>query len=127
MTSYTIGWEPGASVLDLVAALTAAGLPPVGVSESGTSLTVTFDRDLAPAEQDTARGIAADIRGALHTRDLSLTLAEYQALKSQLAEIRTLRQRTDPQWAALTAAQRDSALIAWCRDLTDVLRALLSD
>lgn len=55
----------------------------------------------------------------------SLSLAEYQALKPQLAEARTFRTRTMAQWNALTATQREADEIQYLNDLTDVLRALL--
>lgn len=52
---------------------------------------------------------------------------EWEVLEPRLASIRTHRTRSSAEWAGLTAAQRDSALIDWCRDLTDVLRAMLRD
>lgn len=58
---------------------------------------------------------------------VDMTLAEWQSIKAAAAEIRTFRTRTAAEWSALTAAQRDNALIQWCADITDVLRALLRD
>lgn len=83
---------------------------------------LVFVPPLTAAEQAKYDDLALMARFGISS---SLTLAEFQAIKPALADARTQRQRTDAQWSALTAAQRDTQLIAWCRDLTDVLRALL--
>ena len=81
-----------------------------------------FNPPLTTAEQATFNDIILFAKLAL---DSDLSLAEFQAIKPQLAEIRTFRTRTFAQWNALTAAQREADEISYLNDLTDVLRALL--
>jgi hypothetical protein len=86
-------------------------------------LVITFTPDLTPDE-------TADLAWlAIYTRADrgSITPAEWLALKAAVTELRTLRTRTAAEWSAMTAAQRDNALVQWCRDITDVLRALIRD
>lgn len=52
-----------------------------------------------------------------------MTLAEWQAIEPHLATLRTFRTRTTAQWNAMTAAQRDTAIIAGVNALIDVLRS----
>lgn len=92
---------------------------PPGIPER----TCVWTPDLTAAEQATLARIAALGR----SRVPGITPAEWEVLEPRIAEMRTLRTRTTAQWSALTAAQRDTDLIAWCRDITDVLRAILRD
>lgn len=83
--------------------------------DSATSTaTITFTPDLTAAETATL----SDMVGAYHTRDLSLTLAEYRAIKPDLAGLRTYAGIASP-----TLAQTVSAVKAQSR----ILRALLRD
>lgn len=112
--------------------------PPDHLDASGNPVWVP---PLTAAEQATLTDLQAMARFGITT---SMTPAEYQAIKGNLAELRpgsalenaltTLRTRTDAQWNALTAAQRQAEQLAWLRDLTDavadlraVLAALLRD
>lgn len=79
--------------------------PPLTTSEQAT---------LADLQTMARFGVSAD-----------LSLAEFQALKPRLAEIRTFRTRTTAQWQALSASQREADEVQYLNDLTDVLRALL--
>lgn len=90
------------------------------VDAAGT-WTYTYVPDLTTAEQ----AQFDDLVATYHTRNVQLTLAEYRAIKSQIAEIRAFRTRTLAQWNTLTAAQREADEISYLNDLTDVLRALL--
>lgn len=92
-------------------------------SDGRVSLTLTFVPDLT-AEEAT---LLADLAASYRQHGVELTLDEYRTLKPRMAEIRTFRTRTTAEWSAMTAAQRDNALVQWCQDLTDVLRALLRD
>jgi hypothetical protein len=105
---------------DLLAVIVRVGLrqPEIGGVTDDPVRELTWTPDLTPAEQDALRAAVAAAR---------LTVAERTALEPVVAEIRTFRTRTPAEWNALTAAQRDSALIQWCQDLTDVLRAILRD
>lgn len=58
---------------------------------------------------------------------VQITDEEWLRIAPDLLTLRTLRTRTDTDWSALTAAQRDRDLIDWCRSITDILRALLRD
>jgi hypothetical protein len=94
-----------------------------GQDEQTGAMAFGFEPPLTSAEQTTFDQIVRMARS--HVTGLSL--AEFTALQPVLTSIRANRTRSDAQWTALTAAQRDTQLIAWCRDLTDVLRALLRD
>jgi len=88
----------------------------------GSAYGAIFDPPLTIEEQALYADLLAIARGSL-----TIDPDDYAAFKAVLPEMRTLRTRTDAQWTAMTATQRDTALIGWCRDLTDVLRALLRD
>lgn len=92
------------------------------ITTTPTEIVLTYLPDLTTAEADRLTSIVRYGRA-----DTSLTLDEYLAVEPTLAIIRTQRLRTDAQWNALTAAQRDAQLIAWDRAITDLLRALLRD
>lgn len=95
---------------------------PDSITATATEIVLTFTPDLTAGE---AGKLGTLVRyGRAET---TLTLDEYAALEGALSDLRAQRTRTDAQWNALTAAQRDAQLIAWCRDITDVLRALLRD
>ena len=120
MSSYA----PGDATIGMVQDLCARYLRPVSAwTDDGTGLlAAVFTPPLTTAEQTAF----ADIQTMAHfgiTADISL--AEFQAIKPQLAEIRTFRTRTLSAWQALTAAQREADEISYLNDLTDVLRALL--
>lgn len=89
---------------------------------SGDEWTVTYDPDLTTEEADLLQRLRSLIRSAVQ-----VTPDEWDALLPVLVSIRTHRTRTSTEWSAMTAAQRDTALIDWNRNLTDVLRALLRD
>ena len=94
---------------------------PVSVTFSPPNVVYTFTPDLTAPEQTAF----ADLVAAGQTHDVELTPSEYQAIKAQIAEIKTFRQRSLATWNGLTAAQREADEIAYLNDLTDVLRALL--
>lgn len=120
MSVHVVTGITAAEAFDLASAIR----PPASVSGSeGEGWTFTYTPDLSAGEASTL----SDLVATFHTRDVVLSLAEYQSIKGALADARTQRLRTDAQWTALTAAQRDTQLIAWCRDLTDILRVLLRD
>lgn len=85
--------------------------------------TCTWTPDLTAGEAAILARLVAIARSHVD----GISPAEWEALEPGIARMRTNRSRTDAQWTAMTAAQRDTALIAWCRDITDVLRALLRD
>jgi hypothetical protein len=118
MATYTVAWEEGGSVTTLWSEVVAAGIPITGIDQTPGALIVTTSRDLTAPEIATAQGIAADILGALHTRDLSLTLAEYRAIEPDIDGLRTYLGIASP-----TAAQTVLATKAIIR----ILRALISD
>ena len=89
----------------------------------GPTRTLVFDPPLS-AEEET---VYARMLRLARSRVLGISPAEWDALEPKIDEIRTLRTRTAQEWSAMTAAQRDNALIQWCQDLTDVLRAFLRD
>lgn len=95
--------------------------PVESYNEDGVDVFV-FNPPLTAQEQ-----AAFDRFRALSKSAVQITPAEWEALEPIRDAIKVHRQRTDPQWSALTAAQRDQALIEWCRGLTDVLRAMLRD
>lgn len=115
MSTHAIPADAEPAVGQLVHTL----LRPFNVDETGAYV---FTPDLTAAEQTRLQRIITIARSGLH-----FTPDELQTLQPVIAEIRSLRQRTNADWSALTAAQRDADLIAWCRDLTDVLRAMLRD
>jgi hypothetical protein len=90
-----------------------------------------FEPPLTVAEQATLADLQLMAKFGIAS---SLTLAEFQAIKPNLAELRpgsalqtaiaALRTRTDAQWNALTAAQRQADQITWLRDLTDAVADL---
>lgn len=90
----------------------------------GATRTLVFTPELSAAEQATYDDLVRFAKFGIST---TLTLAEFQALKPQLAEIRSFRTRTAAQWNALTTAQREADEVQFLNDLTDVLRALLRD
>lgn len=85
--------------------------------------TCTWTPDLTAAEQTALARLLALAR----SRVPGISPAEWDALDPVIADMRTLRTRSDAAWTAMTAAQRDNALIQWNQDLTDVLRAILRD
>jgi hypothetical protein len=101
--------------------LCAAYLRPVTGWDGATGAWI-FDPPLTTAEQAVLSDLQTMARFGI-TADL--TLAEFQAIKPQLAELRTFRTRTLAAWQALTATQREADEIGYLNDLTDVLRALL--
>lgn len=126
MSTHPITPAPGILGFDgFLVAVTSAIRAPVTVAWDDATKTATylFTPDLTAGEAQTF----ADLVATFRTHDVAITPAEYQAIKPSLATLRTQRQRTDAQWNALTAAQRDTQLIAWSRAITDVLRALLRD
>ena len=84
--------------------------------------TFTWTPDLSAAETTTFNDIVTMAQFGLAA---SISVTEFQAIKPQLAEIRTFRQRTLATWNGLTAAQREADEISYLNDLTDILRALL--
>lgn len=83
---------------------------------------LTFEPPLDAAEQTAYAQLLRMARARF-----AGTLAEWQAIEPHLATLRTFRQRTTAQWNALTAAQRDTQLIAGVNALIDVLRQELRD
>jgi hypothetical protein len=61
------------------------------------------------------------------SRVLALSPAEWASLDADdvLARLRTARTRTDAEWSALTAVQRDAALIDAVRAMIDLLRLVV--
>lgn len=125
MSEHTAAPDPRVSALERWDALTAAIRAPVAYRLVGSNEVYTFTPDLTAAEAQAFTTTIADLSAAARTRDISLTLAEYRAIKPALDEIRSFRTRTAAQWGALTVAQRVTDLIQYDNDLTDVLRALL--
>jgi hypothetical protein len=81
-----------------------------------------FDPPLTSEEQARLDRLRAFLRSAVR-----VTPEEWDTLVPVIDTLRTHRTRTNTDWSAMTAAQRDTALIDWNRALTDVLRALLRD
>lgn len=123
MTTVQIESENVALLRDKAAEV---GSPPdraIAYSDADPALgELQWDADLTPAELDTM----LRLRQRVSRRSL-LSSSEWEALTSVITDIRTHRTRSNADWSAMTAAQRDTALIDWCRNLTDVLRALLRD
>lgn len=86
-------------------------------------LVPVFDPPLTTEEQ----ADLAYIRRLARAKIMGISLEEWKALAPVLDEVRNLRQRTPAEWTAMTAAQRDNALIQWCQDITDILRAIFRD
>jgi hypothetical protein len=98
-------------------------LPDTWWLETDTGLvTATFTPPLTATEQTAFADLQTMARLGITA---NLTLAEFQAIKSQLLEVRTFRSRTLAQWNALTATQREADQTSYLNDLADVLRALL--
>lgn len=116
--------RPDTVALRLVALCRTYLRPPDGYATDDTTgdPTLDFSPALSAGEQSTYNDLLVMARFGI---EASLTLAEFQAIKSQLAEIRSFRQRSLATWNGLTAAQREADEIAYLNDLTDVLRALL--
>ncbi len=107
MSTHTFPWNDTASLLEAVAAATAAVRAPDGVTPAASAVTFTYTPDLTAA-QATALGTAvADVMAVTRARDVSLTVAEYQALKPFLDTGRLFVGQSQSQYMALTQAQRD--------------------
>lgn len=98
----------------LLPALTAAIRAPTSYAFDGTNVVYTFLPDLTAAEAATF----ADTVATLRTREVELSVAEYQAIKADIAGLRTYAGIASP-----TLAQTVSAVKAQSR----ILRALLRD
>lgn len=87
---------------------------PTDVAWNGTTATYTFTPDLTAAEQTAISDIVATFR----TRDVELSVAEYQAIKADIDGLRTYNGITSPTLAQTVAATKAQ---------NRILRALLRD
>lgn len=118
MSTHTLPWTASASVLEAVSAATAAVRAPTGVRNDETTITFDYTPDLTAAEVTTLTTAVAGVVGVTRTRNVTLTFAEYQAIKPDLATLRSYMGVASP-----TAAQTSTAT----KSIIRVLRALLRD
>lgn len=95
---------------------------PVGFYREDGQPIVEFDPPLTTQEQAAFAEIVRVAR-----LPFEVTRHEWQMLSPALDTLRQFRQTTDQQFAAMTAAQRDQALIAAQRATIDLLRVVLRD
>ena len=116
MSSYTIAWAESASILDLWPELAAAGLPVSGVEQGPGSLTVSFTGTLTAEQRATAQDIANDL-AVLARSGVKLSLAEWRAIKADIAGLKAYLGVASP-----TAAQTAAATKAIIRVLGTIIR-----
>lgn len=95
----------------------------VGEDEATGAMVFTFDPPLTAAEQTLFDNLVRQVR----SRVPGITPAEWEALKPNLAALRTFRQQTQAEFMAKTATVRDRELFDAINAITNVLRALLRD
>lgn len=112
--ALALGDDPVTGPPGMLADVTGAIRAPSAVSLSPGAVVYTFIPDLTPAESATFDDLVRTIRA----RVPSITLVEYQALKSALSGLRQYHGLASP-----TNAQSVAAIKA----IIEVLRALLRD
>lgn len=116
MSIHTIPAAPSATegYPGLLTAVSASVRVPVSVAYVNGSVVYTFTPDLSAGEATTF----ADIVSTFRARDVSLTVAEYRAIKPDIALLRTYEGIASPTLVQTVAATKAQSRI---------LRALIRD
>jgi hypothetical protein len=127
MSTHQFPWIANGYVITAAQAVTAAVRAPSDIQATATTITLTYDPDLTPAELVTVTAVVDDVVSVTNSWDVQLSLAEWQAIRPHIATIRDLRQMGRNAFMALTAAERDRLLYDAQAATTTILLALLRE
>lgn len=126
MSTHDLPWHPSASVLDALPAIAAAVRAPTGLRQTPTTLSLDFTPDLTAPQLALVQGVVAELV-ARADAPVTLTAAEWAAIRPQVQSLRDLRQLGRNAFMALTAAERDRALYDAQTATTIILLAILRE